>query len=403
MYYANQKIYLDHAATTALLPEVFAEMKPYLTGRYGNPSATYQLAELSERAIQNAREEIAMTINASPNEIFFTSGGSESDNWALKGAVDYAALHQEGYRKVHMVTTAIEHHAILKTASYLRTKGILMSMVYPDEMGYISVDKIAEKIKRETVLVSVMYANNEIGTIQPIGEIGNYIKERDILFHTDAVQAFGQLDIDVKKENIDLLSASGHKIGGPKGIGFLYIKGGKNMEPFIHGGGQEHGLRSGTENVASIVGLGTAAKLAYKRMENRNLKLLTMRNYLKEYLLQELDDCQVNGSECDLAEQWSNHKTLKRLPGNLNITIKDINATEMIARLDELGICASTASACTKHSHSTSHVLRAIGLTEEGAMSTIRLTLGEDNNIHQVQYAAKQIVRISKEMREKRL
>ena len=403
MYYANQNIYLDHAATTAILPEVYAEMKPYLTMRYGNPSAAYQLAELSERAIQNAREEIALTLNASPNEIFFTSGGSESDNWALKGAVDYAAIHHESYHKVHMITTAIEHHAILKTAAYLRQKGVLMSMVYPDETGCISLDKVIDKLKKETVLVSIMYANNEIGTVQPIAEIGNYMKERNVLFHTDAVQAYGQMEIDVKAENIDLLSASGHKIGGPKGVGFLYIKGGKNMEPFIHGGGQEHGLRAGTENVASIVGLGKAARLTYSRMESRNKKLLIMRNYMKDYICEQLEECHINGNECDDVQDWITHKSLNRLPGNLNITIKNINAAEMIARLDQLGIYASTASACTKHSHQTSHVLRAIGLTEEDAISTIRLTLGEDNNMKQIQYAARQIVRISKEMRNQHL
>ena len=270
MAYGNSKIYLDHAATTPLRPEVLEEMRPYLTTRYGNPSAAYELGEMSEMAIQRAREQIAQTIHANPEEIYFTSGGSESDNWALKGAVDYAIFHSRTPSKVHMITSAIEHHAILKTASYLMHKGVYMSMLYPDSNGIINVHDMIRKIHKETVMVSVMYANNEIGSIEPISQLGAEASARNVLFHTDAVQAFCQLPINVQEEHIDLLSASGHKIGGPKGIGFLYISKEKKMEPFIHGGGQESGLRAGTENVAAICGLRAAGKLALQRKGKKN-------------------------------------------------------------------------------------------------------------------------------------
>lgn len=381
-------IYMDHAATTPVHPEVFYSMKPYLTARYGNPSSAYHLGEYSAGAIAKAREQIAGVIHAQPSEIYFTGGGSEADNWALKGVVDYNRLRARQSR-CHIMTTAIEHPAVLNSAAYLKEKGIEVDFLPVDREGKVKMKELLYKTKPQTVLLSVMYANNEIGTIEPIDALGDYAKLHNIIFHTDAVQAFGQIPIDVTKSQIDLLSASGHKLGGPKGIGFLYVRKNCPLEPFIHGGGQEQGKRSGTENVAGIVGLGKAAELASQNMEERRKRIAAHRDMLAKLLLQQIPNAHINGA---MGEE--------RLPGNLNITLPGVNATELVAKLDERGVLCSTASACSAHKSNASHVLTSIGLTEEEALSTIRLTLGEENTMKQIYYVAQLIKRIIQEMEE---
>ncbi|MBO4998864.1 MAG: cysteine desulfurase [Lachnospira sp.] len=381
-------IYMDHAATTPVHPEVFYSMKPYLTSRYGNPSSAYHLGEYSAQAIAKAREQIAKVIHAHPSEIYFTGGGSESDNWALKGVVDYNRIRARQNR-CHIMTTAIEHPAVLNSAVYLKEKGIEVDFLPVDREGRVNMKELMHKTKPQTVLLSVMYANNEIGTIEPIDALGDYAKLHNIIFHTDAVQAFGQVPIDVKKSQIDLLSASGHKLGGPKGVGFLYVRKNCPLEPFVHGGGQEQGKRSGTENVAGIVGLGKAAELASQNMEERRKRISAHRDMLAKLLLQQIRGSHINGAKGE-----------ERLPGNLNITLPGVNATELVAKLDEQGVLCSTASACSAHKSHASHVLTSIGLTEEEALSTIRLTLGEENTMKQIYYVAQLIPQMVKEMEE---
>lgn len=378
MSWYGKGIYLDHAATTPMKPGVYRAMKPYLTSLYGNPSAAYTIGEHAANAIACAREQIAQLIHANPYEIYFTSGGTESDNWALKGAVDYARFTNK-QQQCHVITSCIEHAAIKKSAEYLEKRGVEVDYLSVNRTGCVQVEDVENKLKSDTSLVSVMLANNEIGTIQPIGEIGMLCQRYQVPFHTDAVQAVGQVPIEVDAMCVDLLSASGHKFGGPKGIGFLYVRKGCNLESFIHGGGQERGLRSGTENVANIVGLGKAAELANQELEWNMQYVGTLRNKMVVTLTNTFRNCIINGAECDNSYQ-------KRLPNNISLTIPGLRAQELIAYLDRHNICISAGSACSAHRGRGSTVLRAIGIEEELQGSTIRITLGTDNDWNQLEY-----------------
>lgn len=355
-------IYLDNAATTKTAPEVVEAMLPYFTEQYGNPSAIYSLGGQAKKAVNDSRQIIAEALGAKPEEIYFTAGGSEADNWALKAAA-------EGYEKKgrHIITTKIEHHAILHTCEYLEKRGFEITYLGVDENGLIDLEELKAAIRPDTILISVMFANNEIGTIEPIGEIGAIARERGILFHTDAVQAFGQVPIDVNELNIDMLSSSAHKLNGPKGIGLLYIRTGVKLGSFVHGGGQERSRRAGTENVPGIAGFGAAVKRALRIMEEKSEKERELRDYLIGRIEKEIPYCRLNG-----------HRT-RRLPGNVNFSFLYIEGESMLIMLDMKGICASSGSACTSGSLDPSHVLLAIGLKHEEAHGSLRLTLSEEN------------------------
>ena len=341
----KQIIYLDNAATTKVAPEVVDAMIPYFTESYGNPSSVYSFASKNKEAITRQREVIAEALGAKSEEIYFTAGGSESDNWALKATAE--AYKNKGN---HIITTKIEHHAILHTAEYLEKNGFEVTYLDVDEDGVVKMDDLKAAIRPTTILISVMFANNEIGTIQPIKEIGEIAKANGILFHTDAVQAFGQVPINVDEYNIDMLSASGHKLNGPKGIGFLYIRKGLKLRSFVHGGGQERKRRAGTENVPGIIGLGTAVARAMRTMEERIAKETELRDYLIGRVKNEIPYCKLNG-----------HPT-KRLPNNTNFSFQFIEGESLLIMLDMKGICGSSGSACTSGSLNPSHVLMAIQL-----------------------------------------
>ncbi len=375
-------IYLDHAATTATKPEVVEAMMPYFGEIYGNPSSVYSFSQKSKAVITACRDTLANTIGAKSNEIYFTAGGSESDNWALKATVD--AYKVKGK---HIITTKIEHHAILHTAQYLEQQGFEVTYLDVDEFGLVRLQDLKDAIRPDTILISVMFANNEIGTIEPIKEIGAIAKEHNILFHTDAVQAYGQVPINVDELNIDMLSVSGHKINGPKGIGFLYIRTGVKIRSFIHGGGQERARRAGTENVPGIVGLAKAAEIAHETMEERTKKEIELRDYLINRLLTEIPYSRLNG-----------HKE-KRLPNNVNVSFQFIEGESMLIMLDMKGVCASSGSACTSGSLDPSHVLLAIGLPHEIAHGSLRLTLGDENTKEQMDYVADNMVQIVERLR----
>ncbi len=351
-------LYLDNAATTRTAPEVVEAMLPYFTENYGNPSSIYRFAGNSADAVRQSRELIAHSLGANTEEIYFTAGGTESDNWALKAAVD--AYASKGN---HIITTKIEHHAILHTAEYLEKKGVEITYLNVDEQGIVNLQELRKAIRPETILISVMAANNEIGTIQPIREIGEIAHQHGILFHTDAVQAYGHIPIDVDECQIDMLSASGHKLNGPKGIGFLYIRKGVKIRNFIHGGAQERKRRAGTENVPGIIGFGKAVELAFQRMENRAKEESEVRDYLISRVLEEIPYTRLNG-----------HRS-KRLPNNVNFSFQFIEGESLLILLDSDGICASSGSACTSGSLDPSHVLLAIGLPHEIAHGSLRLTL----------------------------
>jgi len=371
-------IYLDNAATTKVAPEVLEEMLPYFTENYGNPSSVYSFAAKNKDAVNRQREIIAKALGAKDNEIYFTAGGSEADNWALKATAE--AYAQKGN---HIITTKIEHHAILHTAGYLEKKGFEVTYLDVDEDGMVCLDELKAAIRSTTILISVMYANNEIGTIQPIKEIGKIAHENGILFHTDAVQAFGQVPINVDECSIDMLSASGHKLNGPKGIGFLYIRKGVKIRSFVHGGAQERKRRAGTENVPGIIGLGAAVSRAVRTMEERTEKEKKLRDYLIDRVLAEIPYCRLNG-----------HRT-ERLPNNANFSFQFIEGESLLIKLDMKGICGSSGSACTSGSLDPSHVLLAIGLPHEIAHGSLRLTLGEDTAREDIDYtveALKEIV-----------
>jgi len=376
-------IYLDNAATTKTAPEVVEAMLPYFTERYGNPSSVYGFAAANKEVISQQRDVIAQVLGAKGNEIYFTAGGSEADNWALKAtAEDY-----EG-KGNHIITTKIEHHAILHTCEYLEKKGFEVTYLDVDEDGVVKLDELKAAIRPTTILISVMYANNEIGTIQPIREIGEIAHEHGILFHTDAVQAFGQVPIHVDECHIDMLSASGHKLNGPKGIGFLYIRTGVKIRSFVHGGGQERKRRAGTENVPGIVGLGAAVKRAADTMAERTGKETELRDYLINRVLDEIPHCRLNG-----------HRT-KRLPNNANFSFRFIEGESLLIKLDMKGICGSSGSACTSGSLDPSHVLLAIGLPHEIAHGSLRLTLNEEITKEDIDYVVDSLKEIVGHLRE---
>lgn len=362
-------IYLDNAATTKTSPQVVKAMLPYFTEKFGNASSIYQMGAESKQAITRSRDIIAESLHAKPEEIYFTAGGSESDNWAL-----IAAAESYGEKGKHIITSKIEHHAILHTCRYLEKRGYEITYIDVDEDGMIKLEELKKAIRPDTILISVMYANNEIGTIQPIAEIGRIARENGILFHTDAVQAYGHVPIDVDELSIDMLSASGHKFNGPKGVGFLYIRKGVKIRAFIHGGAQERKRRAGTENVPGIVGLGAAAECALAQMDERMEKVSKLRDYLIERIEKEIPYCRLNGDR------------IKRLPNNVNFSFRFIEGESLLIMLDMKGICASSGSACTSGSLDPSHVLLAIGLPHEIAHGSLRLTLSEENTIEEMDY-----------------
>ncbi len=376
-------IYLDNAATTKVSPEVVEAMLPYFTEYYGNPSSVYSFAARNKNVMDEQREVIAEVLGAKGQEIYFTAGGSESDNWALKATAE--AYAQKGN---HIITTKIEHHAILHTAEYLEQKGCEVTYLDVDEDGRIRLEELKAAIRPTTILISVMFANNEIGTIQPIKEIGEIAKEHGILFHTDAVQAFGHVPINVDECHIDMLSASGHKFNGPKGIGFLYIRKGVKIRSFIHGGSQERKRRAGTSNMPGIVGIGTAARLAAGTMEERMKKETELRDYLIERVLSEIPNCRLNG-----------HRT-KRLPNNANFSFEFIEGESLLIKLDMKGICGSSGSACTSGSLDPSHVLLAIGLPHEKAHGSLRLTLSAETTKEELEYVVDSLKEIVAGLRE---
>lgn len=375
-------IYLDNAATTQVYPEVLDAMLPYFTEYYGNPSAIYSFAGESKKAVDEARANVAALINARTEDIYFTGGGSESDNWALKATAE--AYESKGK---HIITSRIEHHAILHTCAYLEQKGYEVTYLDVDEDGKISLEELEKAIRPDTILISIMSANNEIGTIQPIKEIGKIAHDHGVLFHTDAVQAFGHIPIDVEEMNIDMLSASGHKINGPKGIGVMYIRKGVKIRSFIHGGAQERKRRAGTHNVPGIVGIGTAAKLAKENMAERSAKEIALRDHLIERVLKEIPYTRLNGHRTD------------RLPNNANFCFRFIEGESMLILLDQAGICGSSGSACTSGSLDPSHVLLAIGLPHEIAHGSLRLTLSEETTKEDADFVVEQIKGIVERLR----
>lgn len=379
----NKIIYADNAATTPVKKEVLDEMLPYFSEHFGNPSAVYPLAQQTKKAVDNARSQVAQALGCSKEEIFFTAGGSESDNWAIKGCALY---QKKKYGKNHIITSKIEHHAVLHTAEYLESMGFEVTFLDVDEKGFVSVEDVKNAIKPTTVLVSIMYANNEIGTIEPVSEIGAVCREKGVLFHTDAVQAVGAVKIDVNSQNIDMLSLSGHKFGAPKGIGALYVRKGVVLDNLIHGGGQEKSKRAGTENTAGIVGLGKAIQLATANIEQKKEKLNNLRNIILDKV-SVLESYIING-DMD-----------KRLPSNINFCFKGIEGEGMLLHLAMNGICASSGSACTSGSLDPSHVLLAIGLPHEIAHGSLRITLSEENTEEEAEFIGDKIVETVNKLR----
>lgn len=376
------RIYADNAATTALSPEVLQDMMPYLTTVYGNPSSMYSIGSEAQKAVELARVDVAEAINALPREIFFTSGGSESDNWAIKGVA--RALKAKG--KNHIITSAFEHHAVLHTCDALKKEGFEITLLDVHSDGLVRPEELEAAIKDTTALVSIMYANNEIGTIQPIEELGAVCRRHGVLFHTDAVQAMGNVPIDVKKQNIDLLSMTAHKLHGPKDCGALYIRQGVRPQILIDGGAQERGMRAGTENVAGIVGLASAVKRAKATMEQRTERLTGLRNRLIDSL-SKIERSRLNGDR------------EKRLPGNINMCFEGIEGEALLLRLDLMGICASSGSACTSGSLDPSHVLLAIGLPHEIAHGSLRLSFSDETTEEDIDYIAKCVPQVVNTLR----
>lgn len=352
--------YMDYSATTYVKPEVLDAMMPFFTEKFGNPSSFYGISRETKMAVDNARAQVAKAINCDPNEVYFTGGGSEADNWAIKGI---ATAHMK--KGNHIITTKIEHHAVLHTCEFLEKFGFEVTYLDVNEEGFVDLKQLEEAITDKTILVSIMFANNEIGTIQPIKEIGALCREKKVLFHTDAVQAVGSVPVDVKEMNIDLLSLAGHKLYGPKGIGALYIRRGIRIDNLIHGGGQERGRRAGTENIPGVVGLGKAIELATENIEENRARLTVLRDKLIDGILERIPYARLNGPRGD-----------KRLPGNSNISFEFIEGESILLSLDFEGICASSGSACTSGSLDPSHVLLAIGLPHEKAHGSLRTTLG---------------------------
>lgn len=378
----NRVIYMDNAATTQVNEEVLNEMLPYFRQIYSNPSAVYSFAGEGKKAINKARQQAADVIGVNAEEIYFTGGGSESDNWALKAAVE--AYKDKGK---HIITSKIEHHAILNTCRYLEKHGCEVTYLDVDEYGKISLEDLKASIRPDTILISIMTANNEIGTIEPVAEIGRIAHERGILFHTDAVQAYGHIPINADEMNIDMLSASGHKFFGPKGIGILYIRKGVKIRSFIHGGAQERNRRAGTSNVAGIVGFGKAAQIAYNTMEERNSKEIKVRDYLIDRVLSEIPYVRLNGHRTD------------RLPNNANFCFRFIEGESLLILLDQIGVYASSGSACTSGALDPSHVLLAIGLPHEIAHGSLRLTISEETGVEDVDFVVDELKKIIERLR----
>lgn len=376
-------VYADNAATTQVSKPVLDAMLPYLSEQYGNPSSLYQFGQTAKSAVEHAREQVAAALGAEPNEIYFTSGGSESDNWAIKGIAELLA--PKG--KKHIITTKFEHHAVLHTAQHLEKQGFEITYLDVHSDGIVRVDEVAAAIRPDTALVTIMYANNEIGTIQPIAEIGKLCHEKGVLFHTDAVQAVGQVHINVKGQNIDMLSLSGHKIHAPKGVGALYIRKGIRFKNLIDGGAQERGRRAGTENTASIVGLGVAIEQAVQSIDERAARLTAMRNRLIDGALK-IERSRLNGDR------------EKRLPGNINMCFEGVEGESLLLWMDLKGICCSSGSACTSGSLDPSHVLLAIGLPHEIAHGSLRLSLGDYNTEEDVDYILEQLPEIISYLRK---
>lgn len=375
-------IYMDNAATTPVRPEVLDAMLPYFTEKFGNPSSIYSISAETKKAITDARETIAKTIHTLPEHIYFTAGGSESDNWALKATAE--AYADKGK---HIITTKIEHHALLHTCEYLEKQGYEVTYLDVDENGLVDVSALEQAIRPDTILISVMFANNEIGTIEPIAEIGRVAKEHGVLFHTDAVQAYTQVPIDVDEMNIDMLSVSGHKINGPKGIGFLYIRKGVKIRSFVHGGAQERHRRAGTENVPGIIGLAKAAELATADMEERTAEETAVRDHLIARIEKEIPYARLNGDRT------------KRLPNNVNFSFQFIEGESMLIMLDGKGVCASSGSACTSGSLDPSHVLLAIGLPHEIAHGSLRLTISAETTMEDADFVVDNLKQIVERLR----
>lgn len=378
----SRLIYLDNAATTQVYPEVLKAMEPYFTEYYGNPSSIYSFAGESKKAVDAARQTIADFLHATPEEIYFTGGGSESDNWALKATAE--AYKSKGK---HIITSKIEHHAILHTCEYLEKQGFEVTYLDVDENGLVHPEEVEKAIRPDTILISVMFANNEIGTIEPIAEIGKIAKEHGVLFHTDAVQAFGHVPIDVEEMNIDMLSASGHKINGPKGIGLMYIRKGLKLGSFIHGGAQERHRRAGTHNVPGIVGFAKAVELASAHLEERIKYETELRDYYIHRVETEIPYAKLNGDRTS------------RLPNNTNFCFRFIEGESMLILLDQKGICASSGSACTSGSLDPSHVLLAIGLPHEIAHGSLRVTLSEKTTKEEIDYTVDELKKIIERLR----
>ncbi|ABN51955.1 MAG TPA: cysteine desulfurase NifS [Hungateiclostridium thermocellum] len=379
----NRFVYLDHAATTPVKPEVLEAMLPYFSNKFGNASSIYSIGRESKKAIEEAREKVAKAIGALPREVFFTGSGTEADNWAIKG-VAYA--NRDKGR--HIITTAIEHHAVLHACQYLESDGFEVTYLPVDENGLVSPQQVQDAIRPDTILITIMFANNEIGTIQPIAEIGKIARERGVIFHTDAVQAVGNIPINVVDLNVDLLSMSGHKFYGPKGVGALYIRKGVKIVSFMHGGAQERGRRASTENVAGIVGMGKAIELAVENMEENNKKLIELRDRTIEEVMKKIPFVRLNGDR------------YKRLPGNVNFSFEFIEGESLLLMLDMKGIAASSGSACTSGSLDPSHVLLAIGLPHEIAHGSLRLTFGIENTHEDIDYLMEVLPTIVDRLRE---
>ena len=373
----SKLIYLDNAATTAVRPEVLDAMMPYLKEEYANPSSIYTFAQKSKKVVDESRRTIAELLGAKEREIYFTSGGSEGDNWALKGTAE--ALKAKGK---HIITSKIEHHAILHTCEYLERQGYEVTYLDVDENGLVSPEAVEAAIRPDTILISIMFANNEIGTIEPIKEIGEIAKKHDIFFHTDAVQAFGHIAINVDEMHIDMLSASGHKFHGPKGIGFFYMRDTVKIGPLIHGGAQERSRRAGTHNVPGIVGIATAAKSAYEDLDQKMKQQAEIRDYAIDRILKEVPYCRLNGDR------------VKRLPNNINVCFRFVEGESMLIMLDQKGICGSSGSACTSGSLDPSHVLLAIGLPHEIAHGSLRLTLSEETTKEDIDFTVDKLKEI---------
>ncbi len=369
-------IYLDHAATTQLSEAVEEAMQPYFQEKFGNASTMYQYGEEAKEAIENAREQIAASLSAKKSEIYFTSGGSESDNWAVKGIA--GALKARGR---HIITSKIEHHAVLNSCEYLERLGYRVTYLEVDKDGMISLEELEQAIRQDTTLITIMFGNNEVGTIEPVMEIGRIAREHGVLFHTDAVQAYAQIPISVRQYPVDLLSASAHKFHGPKGVGFLYVREGVPLPSFIHGGSQEQGKRAGTENVSGIVGMGKAAELAMHGMRQRIRRETMLRNYLMEKVTHEIPQTRING-----------HRT-RRLPGNVSMSFAGVDGATLLILLDEEGICASGGSACNTGESRISYVIEALGVPKEYAAGTVRMTLGKDTTRQEIDAAVDSLKR----------